>query len=654
MKKYIVLLGVAGLLLANAQGQSPQPAAAAPAPQVPRVEAAPPAPSTLPTPPPAAAIPAPAAPTEAAPAPEPIVVKTTVTPATTGPIEIAVDAESRGISVATNQAYQNLISISVERAPLAEVVRAFTQLSGANIIMGTNGHEPVTVSMRDVEWEPALRAILDSAGKTLVTKSPGIYMVGSKSESASEPVTVETIKLQYTTPLALLPTIEKMLVGTNTSVSSVASANMLIIKTTPNNISDIRKAIQCVDTARAQVFIEAKFVELNDEAIKDLGINWQSLSGITLSATNLAASLTRSKDNMSARMAAQANSDQRVHGDGVNKFYDNNGQPSTSVQGPLSFGGSPSYSVKASSGGSGGGSGAHQPPEMEITAGTVNSSGGSGRVIQDTIQTAQANVLGLHESSAVVGSEVLTAVLSASDFAMTLSALKQNIGATVVSNPRLLVASGEKATIHVGKNEPYAQKSTAQSGSGGSSTQSEIGMIKTGVQLLVTPTVNSESNVTLRIRPELSNKSGTVVIDGNPVPIITTRDVETEFNVDSGRTVAIGGLVSDDNQERVSKIPLLGDIPIIGKYLFSHTHTDRMKSEIIVFVSVSVVKAEKIKDNEGIPSTGKLIHRFVTTEKVEMLEDQRQREAEEKALKAAQAKKVDSKTGKKRRASLFE
>ncbi|TAN38156.1 MAG: hypothetical protein EPN23_03055 [Verrucomicrobia bacterium] len=617
------------------QASAPIPAVAAPLPPPPTVEAAPPA--------------APVAAATPAPAPEPVV-KTTVTPATNAPIEVSVETSGQGVSVRTSQTNQNLISISVERAPLSEIVRAFTQLSGANIIMGTNGHELVTVSMKNVEWEPALRAILDSCGKMLVLKSPGIYMIGSKSESVNEPVTVETIKLQYTTPLAMIPTVEKMLVGTNTSVSGVASANMLILKTTPNNISDIRKAITLVDTPRDQVFIEAKFVELTDEAIKDLGINWTSLQGITLSATNLAASLTRSQNTLSSRLAMQAQSDQRVHADGVNKFYDVNGQVTPVPQGPQTFNGSPTYTISQSSAGSGGGGsgGGQSSAQQALTPGTFAQSGASGQGIADTMATAKTTLLGTSEGSTLAGSSMLTAVLSASDFAATISALKQTIGATVVSNPRLLVASGQQATIHVGENSPYAQKSTTQQGTGGNSTQSEIGMIKTGVQLLVTPTVNSANNVTLRIKPELSSISGTVTIDGNPVPIITTRDVDTEFNVESGRTVAIGGLVSDNNQENVSKIPLLGDIPIIGKYLFSHSHTDRKKSEVIIFVSVTIVKAEKIKDSDGVPSGSKLLHKFTTNEKLEQIEDQRQRAEEEKAVK-----KVEDKTTKKQRASLF-
>jgi type II secretory pathway component GspD/PulD (secretin) len=256
----------------------------------------------------------------------------------------------------------------------------------------------------------------------------------------------------------------------------------------------------------------------------------------------------------------------------------------------------------------------------------------------DTITQGKTVDLAVQDASSLVASDVRTAVLSASDFSVVLSALKQNIGVAIISNPRLLVASGQEATIHVGEDRPYAKKATTQQGTGGTSTQSEIDQIKTGVQLTVTPTVNQCSNVTLRIKPRLSRVTGTVSIDGNDVPILTTRDVDSEFNVDSGRTVAIGGLTTASDQKKVSKLPLLGDIPIIGKYLFSHEHTDKIQDEVIIFVSVCVARAEQITDIQGIPSGGLLIHRYQLKEKVDAAEAQQALEAEKKRLDDAAKK----------------
>ena len=523
-----------------------------------------------------------------------------------------------GISVTTNANNRNLISINFERAPLTEVVRAFTLISGANIVLGTNDHELVTLSMRDVEWEPALNAILDSTGKTLVMKSPGIYVVTNKSDPAAEPVTVEIVQLKYIMATTLLPSVEKMLVGTNTSVGVIASANALIIKATPNNLADIRKTIEQVDQPRQQVFIEAKFVELNDEAIKDIGIDWQSLSGVTLGAGSLAANLTQTRTSTQSRDANSAQYDGRTHSDGTVKFgADGSG---LTPEGPTTL---PTAPVSANS-------------KVSPVSGTI--AGTAGRASVDTIVQGKTVDLAVQDASSLVASDVRTAILSASDFSVVLSALKQNTGVQIISNPRLLVASGQQATIHVGEDRPYAKKATTQQGTGGTSTQSEIDQIKTGVEMTVTPTVNQTNNVTLRIKPRLSRVTDTVTIDGNAVPVLTTRDVDSEFNVESGRTVAIGGLTTASDQQRVTKIPLLGDLPIIGKYLFSHTHSDKLQDEVIIFVSVSVARAECIRDNDGIPSGGLLIHRYQLKEKADALEAEQALDAERKRIDDAQKK----------------
>lgn len=565
---------------------------------------------------PAAGVPAPSAATmPVAPVAPPVAMPTPVPAAGPGVEVTAERSGSTGILVTTNAANKNLISINFEHAPLTEVIRAFTLISGANIVLGTNGHETVTLSMKDVEWEPALRAILDSAGKTLVMKSPGIFVVGSKADYASEPVTVEVVQLKYIMATALLPTVEKMLVGTNTSVAVIATANSLIIKAMPNNIIDIRKTIESVDQPRQQVFIEAKFVELNDQAIKDIGINWQSLQGFGLNVGGLKVGRTENRDTIQSTSSKSSQWDKRQNLDTQNKFYDMNNQQFENK----------TVSFQQGPGGAG----------SVVEQDTITPT----RSIADTIDRGRSITTDIEDSFKKTINDTRAAVLTADDFTVVLSALKQNIGATIVSNPRLLVASGQKATIHVGEDRPYAKKATTQQGQGGSSTQSEIDTIKTGVELSVTPTVNMSSNITLKILPRLSRVTGTVKIDGNDVPVLTTRDVDSEFNVDSGRTVAIGGLTTASDHEQVSKIPLLGDIPLIGKYLFSHTHTQKMQDEVIIFVSVGVVRAENIKDNEGIPTGGQLIHRYQLKEKADEIEMKKALEAEKKRVNEVQKKK---------------
>jgi type II secretory pathway component GspD/PulD (secretin) len=465
---------------------------------------------------------------------------------------------------------EGLISVTLDSVPLQDVVRMFARISGANIVSGTNLIGTVTVSLKDVEWQPALRTILDTAGMTLVMKSPGIYSVVSKSEAAAAPVTIDTIQLRFTTVSNVLPVVQRMLVSSNSSVAAFPSANSIIVQETSERLAVIKDVVERIDRPRPQVFIEAKFVELNDEAIKNLGINWQSLAGYTISARDLVWAYSEERNWDSSRVSTWNQLDSRQNIDTLTKTYD--------IDGILN---------------------------------------NSQRSVVDTIDVSQDVGLDISDSFTKSVADVRAAVLSAADFEVTLSALKQETGVSVVSNPRVLVASGETAKIHVGRKDPnYVTRQEPGASAGTVITRRELSetlpFVETGVRVDVRPTVNTETNITLKIIPELSRILA-VEREGDLPPIIT-RTITSEFNLESGKTVAIGGLTSSDDREVVNKVPLLGDIPLIGKYLFRHTRTERVQDEVIIFVTVGLASAESLHTSVGIPSGGRLIHRHMALE----------------------------------------
>lgn len=605
---------------------------------------------------------------------------TTTTP-TEEVVRVELDKqEVEGVQVDVSEKRPELISINLDGVPLQEVIRMFTRVSGANIVAGTELQGKVTVSLKDVEWEPALRVILESVDMALVQKSPGIYSVLSKKDLASEPLAIDTILLQYTTVTNVLPVVQKMLVSTNASVAGFPAANALIIQEAASRLVQIRDVIARIDQPRPQVVIEAKFVELNDQAIKDLGINWQVLQGYTMGITpeygyqkdrlkqegtsQSSRQRSTSQDSLTRRaMQQDAYVNYATAGDsaydqqfGSTANLTDNQTGNTSQNQDYNTSESSSFTetagvvpgVPTTEYGSGSGSGSQSENLSGSTSDNAtrnqtqsgsqngrNTSGSSGNLsasgqnftsfdaAEGTINTIPtSDRISFDETFSELTSEslsslfttteeLLTAIMTADEFSLTLSALKQNSGVEIVSNPKILVANGEVATIHVGEERPYPKKSTTQQGTGGNSTQSEIETKKIGVSIKVAPTVNSISNITLRIEPTLSRVLGTTLIDGNNLPILSSRSIVSEFSVDSGKTVAIGGLTQTRDEEAVKKIPVLGDIPVIGKYLFSHTHTDRIQDEIIIFVSVAMASAGQLRDVSGVPTEGRLIHRHL-------------------------------------------
>ena len=133
-----------------------------------------------------------------------------------------------------------------------------------------------------------------------------------------------------------------------------------------------------------------------------------------------------------------------------------------------------------------------------------------------------------------------------------------------------------------------------------------------GISLDVTPTINNESNITVRINPTLSRfVKDKVAPDNNTFPVQATKTIKTVFSLESGKTAAIGGLTETDNNDVTVKVPLLGDIPLIGKWLFTHTHKEQSQTETIIFVTVGMANPHDIQTDQGLPEEASLVQKHL-------------------------------------------
>lgn len=564
-------------------------APAAPAENVPAVE---PAPATPEAP----------APAEAPPAPVP----TTV--------QMSTEAEAiPGVEIEISDANEELIDIDVADQPLRDVINVFSRMSKVNIIANDTIEGRVTVHLENVTWRAALESILDSVGLSLVEKRPGIFHVVSAADLAMEPVRVEIINLSYISATNLVPVVQRMLINSNATVMAMPAANVLVVKETASQLSEIRKAVEQVDKPREQVYIEAKFVELNDKAIEDLGINWQVLEGYTVTAGQLNRALTVNRRRVNQDAAGNFSIEQNANL--------NTSNSTSSRAGNRTFDGLLNdYAINNNVNNN-----TANSTSSRTRGDTVYNTSLSGKNFEELTVDPTTGAITLESVIPYDRTDIRSAVLSAEDFALTLSALKQMDGVSVVSNPKLLVSNGEVANIHIGRNEPNVV-AVPQGDTGDRFAyrlDEQTPFIEIGVKLEVQPTVNTEDNITIRIIPELSRLLGEKTVgDANiTFPITQIRRIETEFNLQSGKTVAIGGLTETNDEETIKKVPILGDIPIIGKYLFTHKHTEKEQDEVIIFVSVDMGNPSDLEMNDGIPSEGKLIHAHMRAAQVQKAKD---------------------------------
>ncbi len=159
---------------------------------------------------------------------------------------------------------------------------------------------------------------------------------------------------------------------------------------------------------------------------------------------------------------------------------------------------------------------------------------------------------------------------------LELSALEAEGRGNIVSSPRVITADQREALIEQGEDIPYQQAT--------SSGATSVSFKKATLSLKVKPQITPEGNVILNVEVNKDSR-GELTTAG---PAINTKRVTTEVLVENGGTVVIGGIFTQDEQNRVSKVPLLGDIPFLG-VLFRSTERSTRKTELLVFITPKIV-----------------------------------------------------------------
>ena len=180
---------------------------------------------------------------------------------------------------------------------------------------------------------------------------------------------------------------------------------------------------------------------------------------------------------------------------------------------------------------------------------------------------------------------------------MVLKAQQNKIDAKLLANPRVLVLDNQKANIKIITEKPYIELSeTSAGGSIGSTKFREI-----GVELEVTPHLTRDEMIRLQLKPQFSVETGTVNVGSTsadyPQPVVDRREAETTLLIKNGQTVVLGGLRKKDTTRQVNKIPLLGDLPLVG-FLFKFEGEDTVTSELVVFITPYIVNQPVMSETE--------------------------------------------------------
>lgn len=187
--------------------------------------------------------------------------------------------------------------------------------------------------------------------------------------------------------------------------------------------------------------------------------------------------------------------------------------------------------------------------------------------------------------------------------------LLRTIGDTkILSSPRIMVLNNQEAKILVGTKDAYITSTNSQTGDVVVTSQT-VNFVDVGMKLYVTPTINNDGFVTMKIKPEISSAEAKELISQDKkteVPIVTTSEAETTIMVKDGITIIIGGLKKDERKKTVKKIPGIGDIPLIG-FLFRNTYDNVEKTDLVILLTPHIVSGEdsitdfsQVKPKDGI------------------------------------------------------
>lgn len=400
-------------------------------------------------------------------------------------------ADSGGVSMDQEET----ISVDFPDEDVRTILRSVADLYDLNLVIPDSLQGRTSVKLRNITWDQVFEVVLNPLGYTFI-EDRNIILVKSIEELTAEPVDTRIFIVNYARADELKGSVEPLIdpaAGGNIQVD--VRSNALVIKERPSRMGKIESVIKSLDQPTEQVMIESKFVEVSNTDIQNIGVNWSTLSDLSVALSD-PASIT----DLAGGLGGPASS------------FSNDG-----------------------------------------SGGTQTTTG---------------------------------ALLSSEQFEAIISALNTKNDVELVSNPTVVALNNTSAKIAIGERYPLPEYSfNAQTGE-----RQLIGFeyIDIGINLDVIPSVNDAGFINLTIVPEVSSIGEPVIIEGTEIPRINSRRTEAEITIKDGYTLAIGGLVEEETRAEVSKVPLLGDIPGVGRLFRSNIDTES-SSNLIIFITAKTL-----------------------------------------------------------------
>ena len=528
----------------------------------------------------------------------------------------AIAAKKPQIKGEMSEGTMSLVDIDCDDATLADILRQFRKTTGANIISddSTNLQRRVSVSLKHVPWLQGMTAILGSRGFRVEIRD-NIYRVVEDLQLI--PVSTRTFKLNHASAKELADLFNATYAPKDPSgkikspiASSFPGANVVVVTTTDKILSDCEAIIAAVDEAVAQIYIEARFIELSTEAMHKLGMQWDSLESWGASVRNITGGWEYNNGraaNYGMPLTTRSLTSSSSNSKSTSVNTDKDGTTTSTSS-------SPSTSTSDSSTYTG------------LIPNSIGAAAGAGRTAEN---------MAWHNARGFSGQ------LSVDDFRLAMSAFEQMSDAKVFSNPKIIVSNGKEAKVDMTTKYPNV---TIDSNYTGQNSQNlsistkldtipgedkfmfaKEAFFSWGIELSVTPRISPDGLISVEIVPTISDCTGYLKVNSSQetdtpytqYPIIEVKRLTTEFTMKDGATAVIGGLSKSVEEDVDSGIPYLRKIPWIGQKLFGWKGRQKVQKEILVFVTIGIADPSKLPKDIGLPKNAILGREFVRGNQLE-------------------------------------
>jgi type IV pilus assembly protein PilQ len=487
-----------------------------------------------------------------------------VAPARVAAKTVRIEDKPVALFSQAQQSQQPLINVTFQDTDIRDVLASFAAFSGRTIVVGKSVTGTVTAEIRNQPWDVAMRAILQGQGLAASEDAlSGIITVDSYANilnrQASEPLQTQLVSINYARAGNLVPTIQQLLqkdcpqtqtdpnVVTMTRggasgcisrglVAADSTTNTLIITETASRLADVLQYVRNLDVRTPQVGIKAKIIFVNRTNIEDIGLSYDLGTG----TDQFFSQLIKRPDPSTLKPID-------TNGDGV----------------PDALGGGTPFDG-----------------DRVLLGGNALSAiaNANSRVVKPALQVVFSTALGKFQLTSF------------------LDALQEVRLADLQAEPSIVTLDNRQASIQVGQEIPIRVLDAGTASAGGAATaipRATVQMKQVGIILTVTPHITNNRQILLLLHAENSDAT---IASSDVGYVFGKQSGDTQLLVGDGETAVIGGLTVTQTTQSKSGIPLLVDLPLIGR-LFGETRTDDEKRDLLILVTPHII-------DDGAPIPG--------------------------------------------------